>query len=414
MRRIMATIGWSYNYSAEDIDLSGWILTDDKGLARLDDGTTTPFPAGTTISAGGFLVFDLEAAPYNFALGKNDAVNLYDPAQNPVDTVRYTGHALDTWGRYPDGTGDFVDTQATKGTANLQGEEPAAPKYIATTLRINEIETNHDVFADYVEIINIGDRPVDISGWYVMDNDPVGHAGDIIPVATGTSIQPGQVYVLDTGTHFTFGLGKNDTVTLRNPDGKIADEYSWTGDHPLGTWSRVPDGTGAFKDHPNSKGVLNQVINQAVVINEIESNASDRDWVEIYNNSEDDLDISGWYIKDDSPDHFSVRLPEGTILPAKGYFVFEGDLEGDPRHFNFGLGSADKVELYDSTDTLIDEHAWTVHAKFGLSRIPNGTGPFKDVPLTKGSENQDADVPGEELIELDTLPWPGPERSDFR
>ena len=145
------------------------------------------------------------------------------------------------------------------------------------------------------------------------------------------------------------------------------------------------------------------VINEAesndsdsVVINEIESNGSDRDWVEIYNNSENDIDISGWYIKDDKADNFSVKLSPGTVLPAKGYFVFEGDSKTDIKHFDFGLGKADKIELYDANDTLIDEYAWTSHACFGLSRIPNGEGAFKDVPLTKGLKN------------LDILDWPGP------
>lgn len=400
-----------YNNSTEDVDISGWIISDDKGLARLDDGTTNPFPEGTVIKAGEFLVFDVDAAPYDFGLGKNDAVNLYDKDKNLVDSIAYTGHAPDTLGRYPDGTGNFVETLSTKGTANRineESEEPAGDENITTSLRINEIETNHKVFEDYVEIINIGDQPVDISGWYVMDDDPVGHAAQVTPAADGTVIEPGEVYVFDTGSHFTFGLGKDDLVTLRNPDGRIADEYAWTGGHPQGTWSRVPDGTGEFRDYPNSKGELNKVISEAVVINEIESNGSDRDWVEIYNTSDNDIDIAGWYIKDDSPDHFSVKLPQKTILPAKGYFVFEADLPDDVKHFNFGLGSSDKVELYDPGDNLIDEHTWTSHAKFGLSRIPNGEGDFKDVPLTKGSENKDTEAPPPEVIELDTVKWPGP------
>ncbi|NMA18060.1 MAG: lamin tail domain-containing protein, partial [Clostridiaceae bacterium] len=243
-----------YNNSTDNVDISGWILSDDKGLARLNDETTKPFPAGTIINAGEFLVFDVDAVPYKFALGKKDAVNLYDKDKKLVDSIAYTDHAPDTLGRYPDGTGNFVDTISTKGVANRineESEEPAGDEYIETTLRINEIETKHDVFKDYVEIINIGDQQVDISGWYVMDNDPAGHATEYTPVAAGTMIEPGQVYVFDTGSHFDFGIGKDDLVTLRNPDGHIADEYSWT-DHPKGTWSRVPDGTGEFRDYPNS------------------------------------------------------------------------------------------------------------------------------------------------------------------
>ncbi len=382
-----------YNYSAADVNISGWIISDDKGLARLDDHSTTPIPDNTVIKAGEFMVFEVGSPPYEFGLGKNDAVNLYDENKNLVDTVAYTGHA-NTLGRFPDGTGYFVETFSTKGRANSIGH-----------LRINEIETKHDVFEDYVEIINIGDQPVDISGWYVMDNDPAGHAAQVIPVPEGTFIEPGQLYVFDTGSHFTFGIGKSDTITLRNPAGLIADEYTWT-KHPAGTWSRVPDGTGDLIDYPNSKGVFNKVIDQDIVINEIESNGSDHDWVEIYNNSDNEINISGWYIKDDSDDHTSEKLEAGTILPAKGYFVFED-------HFDFGLGSSDKVRLYNADNELIDEHTWTNHAVFGLSRIPNGVGGFKDVPLTKGSENIDAEAPTPDMEVLKTLKWPGPPTIEF-
>ena len=206
-----------YNNSTGDVDISGWIISDDKGLARLEDHTTNPFPSNTIIKAGEFLVIDVEADPYGFGLGKNDEVNLYDKDKNLIDSMSYTGHAADTLGRIPDGTGEFVETISTKGSANVENTNTSGPEYIESTLRINEIETNHDVFEDYVEIINIGDQPVDISGWYIMDDDPVGHASQFIPVAAGTVVEPGQLFVFDTNSHFTFGLGKNDTVTLRIP-----------------------------------------------------------------------------------------------------------------------------------------------------------------------------------------------------
>ena len=70
-----------YNNSTSPVDISGWIISDDKGLERLGNGTTKAFPENTGIEAGGFLVFDVDAAPYNFGLGKSDAVNLYNDGQ---------------------------------------------------------------------------------------------------------------------------------------------------------------------------------------------------------------------------------------------------------------------------------------------------------------------------------------------
>ena len=67
-----------------------------------------------------------------------------------------------------------------------------------------------------------------------------------------------------------------------------------------------------FRDYPNSKGELNKVISEAIVINEIESNGSDNDWVEITILPTTILILQA-DIKDDSLDHFSVKLPQNDL-----------------------------------------------------------------------------------------------------
>lgn len=61
----------------------------------------------------------------------------------------------------------------------------------------------------------------------------------------------------------------------------------------------------------------------AIVINEINYNsiddASSDDWVELYNPNAFAVDISGWYLEDESDEFFG--LPANTILPAGGYLV---------------------------------------------------------------------------------------------
>ena len=98
-----------------DADLSGW---------RILDGdvthTAAPFPAGTIIESGGYLV--IEESTFVFGLGSGDTVTLYngpvDPA-NIVDTTTWPGHAAVTWARCPDGTGAFAASAvSTKGLVN--------------------------------------------------------------------------------------------------------------------------------------------------------------------------------------------------------------------------------------------------------------------------------------------------------
>src|SRR3954471_5444359 len=70
-------------------------------------------PAATTIPPGGFFPTDP-----TFGLGNPDGVTLRNGA-TVLDEYHYADHALNTWGRCPDGTGAFVNTSAaTKGAAN--------------------------------------------------------------------------------------------------------------------------------------------------------------------------------------------------------------------------------------------------------------------------------------------------------
>lgn len=290
-----------------------------------------------------------------------------------------------------------------------------------TDLVINEIESNDpNGGTDWVELYNPTDEPMDISGLVLSDDKGFTRLADgkTAPFPQGTVIEAKGFYVVETEVApYDFGLGKADEASLRDKDGNIVDQYSWTA-HATDTYSRVPDGTGEFIDYANTYGVKNVVVGpNSVVINEIESTNSDRDWVEIYNRGTESVDISGWRISDgdvNDETHYSIPLPEGTILEPNSYFVFEGDIPGDIKHFSFGLGSSDSAFLYDAQNTVIDSHSWQMHANDGLSRIPNGTGDFKDVSLTKGAVNQDA-APVEEipLPELSTEAFPGKQTHQY-
>ncbi len=66
----------------------------------------------------------------------------------------------------------------------------------------------------------------------------------------------------------------------------------------------------------------------SVVINEINYNSSPQfdsgDWVELYNGSQEDIDISGWRFTDSDPTHV-FTFPAGTILGPDQYLVLSED-----------------------------------------------------------------------------------------
>ena len=135
-----------YNPTDEPMDISGLVLSDDKGFTRLADGKTAPFPQGTVIEAKGFYVVETEVAPYDFGLGNGDAIFIYDANGTEITSVIYASHAVDTFGRLPDGQGDLIETKSTKGAANEEGEPIVEPEIVESTVKINEVEADSDSF----------------------------------------------------------------------------------------------------------------------------------------------------------------------------------------------------------------------------------------------------------------------------
>jgi hypothetical protein len=126
---------------------------------------------------------------------------------------------------------------------------------------------------------------------------------------------------------------------------------------------------------------------QDVVINEINYNChpefDPEDWVELYNASAAEKDISGWHFKDEKNDHDFI-MPANTKVTAKGYLVLCNDTTAFRQHFpevqnylgnfDFNLSNAGElIRLYDATQNLIDSVIYDDTAPWPLT--PDGDGP---------------------------------------
>lgn len=122
---------------------------------------------------------------------------------------------------------------------------------------LNEIESNGDT-TDWVEIYNKGSLPVDISGWYITDDDVTRlDKNKTTPLPEGTVLNPGEYFVFDQPVNFDFGLGAPDEVNLFDNTGVLVEKYSWS-THAQGVFARIPDGTGSFVDTAvSTKGAAN-------------------------------------------------------------------------------------------------------------------------------------------------------------
>lgn len=105
--------GWVEFFNATNVpvDLSGWTLTDGSVFHSV------VLPSGTTVPAGGFLVLDESVFPVG--LGASDGIHLFSRYGVLVDGFFWTDNVATSYGRCPDGTGDFgTTTVVTKGAPN--------------------------------------------------------------------------------------------------------------------------------------------------------------------------------------------------------------------------------------------------------------------------------------------------------
>jgi hypothetical protein len=125
----------------------------------------------------------------------------------------------------------------------------------------------------------------------------------------------------------------------------------------------------------------------SIVFNEINYNSAPdfdpEDWVEIYNRSQQDVNLSGWHFSDEDDSHV-FYLPSDFVLPAESYFVLCRDsvafsslfpnVSNFLGNWDFGLSSnGEPIRLFDQTGTLIDSVAYAVNSPWPPE--PNGNGP---------------------------------------
>ncbi len=504
------------NTGTEPVDISGWLVVDSEGLDRIpvededvdeDEQTATPSGAEQTATPSGAgkgeefaypLADDTELKPgeilvleqgrdFDFGLGGADKVVLYDADLEIMDQYSWSKHAKGTYARVPDGTGEFKDQAPTKGSRNGDaGDIPVSEidgGNSADTLVINEVNSSPD---DWVELMNVGTEDMVLTGFELRDNSddhrwkfPEGwklEAGGLLLVKANSK---GLIFN-DTLGQFVeglfdeaIGIGSGDSIRLYNAEGTLLDSHSWTehanvGGDESASWGRYPDGKGSFVLMPETPGKRNQWYAPQIVINEVESNGDDTDWVEIYNKGSAPVDISGWYLLDNDPeghkidvtpvadgtgdftdfetptkgkanvvvnpvvinevqsndpaggpdwielanptdteldisgiiikddnDTHAYEIPDGTVIPAGGFIVF------DDKTFGFGLGKGDQVRLFEN-GLLIASTTWPEHTNptWGLYPDVNGTKYQNTAEPTPGAANLFADIP-------DQIPWPG-------
>ncbi len=198
-------------------------------------------------------------------------------------------------------------------------------------------------------------------------------AGGIWAIAPGAT----EPHLFVPFSHGTLTLSKAGT----GPGAVIAGEIS-------GGYGDIPDeDVGAEVDDRLPVAMVAEPI---LVINEVAAKGDPLDWFELYNVSDEAVDLSGYVVADDLFDADKrVAFPSGTTLAPGAYVQVEVDSDN---WAGFKLGGDEELGIWTSRGLLVDSVVWDEgDAPEGGSyaRIPDGTGDFQTVDSpTPGEENE--------------------------
>ena len=152
-----------------------------------------------------------------------------------------------------------------------------------------------------------------------------------------------------------------------------------------------------------------------LIVNEVAAQGDPLDWFELYNNSDEPIDLANFLVADDLTDAGKrAPFPEGAVIGAGAYLQVQLDKDGWP---GFALGRDEELGIWTAGGFLVAEVDWeSGQADEGTSwaRIPDVTGEFRTVGApTPGAPNriasavldQAAETPGAFRLHGN---WPNP------
>lgn len=355
-----------------------------------------PTKAGTT-SSSTFMYQDISPTPSS---SSNFTVSFwYRPTSNSMNlTVRMGGSGAQTG--FP-----TRGTFATPGTNNsvVAAVEPYP------LLWINEVQPgntstlldNTGTAQPWIELYNSSTNTIDVSGWSLSK----GYTNlNMWIFPAGTILLPGQwrVIFVDGRPQFTTGSvlhtsfrldGTNGSIVLSRTN-QILDYINYTNLGNNVSFGDVPDGqlfTRQLMYYPTPGGT-NNPSPAPVVINEwMASNTGTivnpltgllDDWVELYNFSDQAVDLSGYYVTDDQSNKNKWRIPNDplAIIPPYGFLLIWADEAGSTNttgsafHASFKLSkSGEFLGIYSPSQVKVDSYAFGPQTdNVSQGRYPDG------------------------------------------
>ena len=392
-----------YNSGDLTIRLDGLYLSDD-----MREPTKWQI-RGIEISPKGFQLFWLDGdlaqgtahAGFNLS-ASGEGIGIFDNDENGNAIIDWIAFGVQTedvsLGRYPDG-GDTLQfcAGATPGESNILADRSVS----FNELMIDNRSTLADETGEYdpwIELFNFGCSAVNLERFYLSDtastlvrwNFPsveIAPGGFVIVWADGEENE-GEL-------HTNFRLSSDGgSILLFDRDGNQntpIDAFRFDKQTEDVAFARYPNGSGPWDSaRTPTPGAINprpQDIQSQLYINEImarnrgtiadESGQYD-DWIELYNATDDPIELDGLFLSDDLSDPTKWVLPAVAISP-RGFVLIWADRDENAGelHANFSLSAnSESVGLFESSNAgtkLIDSLDFPLlDADVSYGRIPDG------------------------------------------
>ena len=285
-----------------------------------------------------------------------------------------------------------------------------------------------DADDEWVELYNLGDAPVDISGWWLDDEDdsqqraPDGSAPYMLPV--GSTIPAQGFLVVFRSTSGVTLSNSGDDMRLIGPADYEVEAFSFGSTGYDISWSKTVDGGDQWiNSYPPSPGTSNQPgsatatatatttatatatptpagtptpLPGGISLNEyLPDPASDWDgngvidaqdeYVEIYNANSFAVDLSGWMLDDlAGGGSRPYSFPPSTTLPGQGFLLVFRSQSGVALN-----NDGDTVRLLGPDESLIEETSYdSSDDDLAYSKLAEGSSLWTDVyPPSPGQPN---------------------------
>ena len=385
------------NTSGASVDLTGYAL-----VTEAKPSNAFAFPGGLLAPGARLVVYCDDSgkslvngeyhAPFKLS-ASGETIALLDKRGAGIDAVTTPALSRDQVYCRNEAGEWIVSDFPTPGEANHigresdEGEDARQVKVGSGAVVISEAMSRNVTFhadetgahPDYIEVHNITNSPVNLSGWSLSDSRDKLRKWDFPAVTLGAN---GYLAVHCSGfdrsgdekhLHTNFKLSNDgEELFLTDPNGittsyvklppMVADEaYSLT-DTGWST-SQAPS-PGQPNDQSGADMAANAILERngyGVYITELlaTSNQSD-DWVEIYNASNQAVDLSGFGLSDNAAKPRKWQFPSGTVIQPGAYLGVYADRKGSVGdgnlHADFRLGATGgySVTLADPQGGIFD------------------------------------------------------------